>query len=53
MKTAIPRYNICTVTTKDIELKNMRDRVKQIGDFTDETIYRRGLEFILREQNSS
>lgn len=48
MKTAIPRYSIATITTKDIDLKHLRDKVKQSGS-TDEEIYRRGLEVIAQE----
>lgn len=49
MKTPIARYVICTITSKDIELKYLRDRIKQNG-VTDEEIYRKGLEIISNEQ---
>ena len=49
MKTAIARYSIATITTKDINLKHLRDKVKQTG-VTDEEVYRKGLEAIAQDQ---
>ncbi len=49
MKQAIARYSIATITTKDINLKHLRDKIKQSG-ITDEEIYRRGLESISQDQ---
>jgi hypothetical protein len=49
MKNAIARYTIASITTKDIELVKRRQNIKEKG-FTDESIYRRGIDEI--EQDS-
>lgn len=49
MKEAIARYVICTITTKDLNLKHRRDAIK-ISGVTDEEIFSRGLEAIAQDQ---
>lgn len=43
-----PRYTLASITTKDIELLSRRNELKNYS-FTDEDIYRKGIEVLEKE----
>lgn len=43
-----PRYTVCSITTKDIELLSRRDELKKYS-FTDQDIYIKGIETLEKE----